>query len=80
MIPVKSQFVQLTLSAITLVLALGALSLIWPGIIALFLGVFLLLQSCSAEQEMAALSWTEVGNVPIVFATLRRAGLPSILW
>lgn len=75
MITVKSQFVQLTLSAIALVLALGALSLIWPGIIALFLGVFMLLQSCSAEQEISALSWTEVGNVPIVFAAL-----PSILW
>ncbi len=76
MITVKSPFVQQTLAAITLVLILFALSMIWPGIIALFLGVLLLLQSC-AEQEIAVLSWTEVGNVPIVFASLRRLG-PSI--
>ncbi|MBX3332166.1 MAG: hypothetical protein KF722_17310 [Nitrospira sp.] len=49
MITVKSQFVQRTLAAITLVLVLGALSMIWPAIIGLFLGVLLLLQSCSAE-------------------------------
>ena len=78
MITVKSQFLQLTLSAITFVLVLGALSMIWPGIIALFLGVLLLLQSC-AEQDIAVLSWAEVGNMPIVFASLRRPGFPAIL-
>lgn len=69
MITVKSQFLQLTLSAITFILVLGALSLIWPGIIALFLGFLLLLQSCHAERVIAALSWTEVGHVSIVFAS-----------
>lgn len=78
MITVKSQFLQLTLSAITFALVLGALSMIWPGIIALFLGVLLLLQSC-AEREIAALSWAEIGNMPIVFASLRRPGFPAIL-
>ena len=78
MITVKSQFVQQTLAAITLVLVLGALSMIWPAIIALFLGVLLLLQSCSAEQEIAMLSWTEVGNVSTVFASFRRS-TPAIL-
>ncbi|HWF60617.1 MAG TPA: hypothetical protein VN666_09965 [Nitrospira sp.] len=53
--------------------------MIWPAIMALLLGVLLLLQSCGAEQEIAVLSWTEVGNVPIVVAALRRPGLPSIL-
>ena len=79
MIKVQSQFVQQTLAAITLVLILGALSMIWPAIMALLLGVLLLLQSCGVEQEIAVLSWTEVGNMPIVFASLRRAGFPAIL-
>lgn len=79
MIKVQSQLVQQTLAAITLVLILGALSMIWPAIMALLLGVLLLLQSCGAEQEIAVLSWAEVGNVPIVFASLRRPGFPAIL-
>lgn len=79
MITVKNQFVQQTLAAITLVLVLGALSMIRPGIIALFLGVFLLFQSCCTEPEIAMLSWTEVGNVSITFASFRRPSLPAIL-
>lgn len=79
MITVKSQFVQQTLAAITFALVLGTLSMIWPVILTLFLGVLLLLQSCGAEQEIAVLSWAEVSNVPIIFASLRRAGLPAIL-
>lgn len=78
MMTVKSQFLQLTLSAITFALVVGALSMIWPAIIALFLGVLLLLQSFSAEPELAVLSWTEVGHVPIVVASLRRPGLPAM--
>jgi hypothetical protein len=54
-------------------------SWIWPAIIAVFLGVLLLLQSFSAEQEIAVLSWTEVGNLSVVFAALRRPGLPAML-
>jgi UPF0716 family protein affecting phage T7 exclusion len=69
MITVKSQFLQLTLSAITFLLVVGALSMIWPGIIALFIGVLLLLQSCRAEQETGVLSWAEIGNLSIVFAS-----------
>ena len=79
MITAKSQFLQLTLSAITFVLVVGALSMIWPGIIALFLGALWLLQSFSVEPEMAVLSWTEVGHVPIVFASLPRPSLPAML-
>lgn len=79
MIKVQSQLVQQTLAAITLVLVLGALSMIWPAIMALLLGVLLLLESCGAEQEIAALSWTEVSNLSIVFTSLRRPGLPAIL-
>jgi UPF0716 family protein affecting phage T7 exclusion len=65
--------------ALTLLLVLGALSMIWPGIIALFLGVLLLLESCGLGQEIVVLSWTEVGQAPMVFASLRRPGLPAIL-
>jgi hypothetical protein len=79
MITVKSQFLQLTVSAITFGLVVGALSMIWPAIIALFLGVLWLLQSFNAEQEMAVLSWLEVENASIVFASLRRSDLPAIL-
>jgi hypothetical protein len=79
MITAKSQLLQLTLSAITFVFVIGALSMIWPVIIALFLGALWLLQSFSVEPEMAVLSWTEVGNLPIVFASLRRPSLPAML-
>jgi len=79
MITVKNQFLQLTLSAITFIVVIGALSMIWPAIIALFLGALLLLQSLGAEQEMVVLSWTEVGNVPIVVASLRRPDLIMML-
>ena len=79
MITAKSQFFQLTLSAITFVFVIGALSMIWPAIIALFLGVLWLLQSFSVEQEMVVFSWAEVGHVPVVVASLRRPGLPTML-
>lgn len=79
MITVKSQFLQLTVSAITFGFVVGALSMIWPAIIALFLGVLWLLQSFNAEQEMAVLSWLDVENASIVFASLRRSDLPAIL-
>lgn len=79
MVTVKSQFGYLTLEAITFVLVLGALSMIWPAIIAIFLGVLLLFQSLTADPEVVMLSWTEVGNVPIAVASLRRSDLPAIL-
>jgi hypothetical protein len=76
---VKSQFLQLTLSAITFLFVIGVLSMIWPAIIALFLGVLLLFQSLSAEPEVVVLSWAEVSNVPVVVATLGRADLSVML-
>lgn len=79
MIKVQSQLVQQTVGAIALILFFGALSMIWPAIIALLLGVLLLLQSCGAEQEIALLSWPEVSNLSIIFTSLRRPGLPTIL-
>ena len=79
MITAKSQLLQLTLSAITFVFVVGALSMIWPAIIALFLGALLLLQSLGAEQEVVVLSWAEVENASIVFASLRRSDLPAML-
>lgn len=79
MIKAQSQIIQQTFAAIALVLVLGALSMIWPAIIALSLGVLLLLQSFGAEQEIVVLSWSEVGNLSIAFTSLRRPGLPTIL-
>ena len=79
MTTVKNQFLELTLSAITFVIVLGALALIWPGIIALILGIFLLLQSFMSEPEIAVLSWAEISNMPMVFTSLRRSDPPAIL-
>lgn len=79
MIRVKSQSVQYAVEVVTFICIIGALSMIWPAIIAVFLGVLLLLQSFSAEPEIAVLSCTEIGNLPIAFASFRRAGPPSIL-
>lgn len=76
MITVKSPLTQQMLVAITFVFVVGALSIIWPAIIALFLSALLLLQSLGAEQEVVVLSWAEVENASIVFASLRR---PSLL-
>lgn len=78
MAAVKSRFVQHTWAAIAFLLVLGVLSMIWPSIIALSLGVLLLLQSFNDSQEIAALSWKEVSHVSIVLASLRRSGLPGI--
>ena len=45
--------------SVSIILVFGALSMVWPGIIALFYGVLLLLQSCSTEHEVLALSLAE---------------------
>lgn len=45
--------------SVVLALALGALLMIWPGIFALFFGLLLLLQSCTAEQENTVWAWAE---------------------
>lgn len=79
MIMFKSQFVQHVLTAITLAFILGALSMIWPAIIAVFLGILLLLQSFGAEPEIARLAWSEVDNVSIAIGAFRRPGLPAVL-
>lgn len=80
MITPKSQIAQHTLSVMTFILVLSVLAMIWPGIIALIFGIFLLLQSfLGAEQELAILSWAEVSNLPIAFAPFRRFGSPAIL-
>lgn len=75
----QSRLVQHTLTVVTLILVLGVLSMIWPGIIAVFLGVLLLLQSFSASHELALLSWAEVGHVPIALSSLRRPSLSTDL-
>jgi hypothetical protein len=76
---VRNPLVQHAWEGITCILVLGALSMIWPVIMTLFLGLFLLFQSRSPEQEIAALLWTEVDNWPIFVDSLRRPVLPAIL-
>ncbi|MFO0700646.1 MAG: hypothetical protein U0236_15590 [Nitrospira sp.] len=71
MMTVKSRFGHLTVEAITFVFVLGALSMIWPAIIALFLGVLALLQWFSADPEIVMLSSTGSGNLPIFVTSLR---------
>jgi hypothetical protein len=78
MITVKSPFVQQTLVAMTLFVALGALSVIWPAIIALVLSVFLLFHSLGAGQEIVLLSGTEVSHASIVLTSLQRPGFLTI--
>lgn len=59
MMKVKSSLIQQTWSGIMIILVFGALSMVWPGIIALLYGVLVLLQSCSTEHEVLALSLAE---------------------
>ena len=79
MITPKSHLAQTTLAAMTFVFVLGALAMIWPGIIALMFGIFLLLQSFMSEPEVAVLSWATIDDVAIAFASLRRPGNSAIL-
>ncbi len=79
MITMKSLFVQQTLVAMTLFAAIGALSVVWPAIIALGLSVFLLFHSLGAGQEIVLLSGTEVSQMSILFTSLQRPGLLAIL-
>lgn len=64
MIKAKRQYLQLALSALTFVLVIGSLSMVWPAIIALFLGAILLFQSCCLEELSAMLSWAAIGHMP----------------
>ena len=78
MITVKSQFVQYLLTMATLFFVVGVLSMIWPIILGLLLGVLLLFQSCCAESETAMLWWTSGGHVSLAFASLRDSSLAVI--
>lgn len=79
MLIVKSQLAQDTVATVVFVFALGSLSMIWPGILALSFGLFLLIQSFGLGYEITMLSWTEITNVPIVFASFGQTDPPSIL-
>jgi hypothetical protein len=78
MIKVTRQALQLARSVIIFVLVIGSLSMVWPAIIALFLGAVLLLQTCCFEEVIAMLSWVE-GEHTSVVASLRRPSLPAML-
>jgi hypothetical protein len=79
MVTAKSQLAQDTVAVMVLVFVLGSLSMIWPSILALSFGLFLLIQPFGAGQEITILSWAEVTNVPMVFDSVRRSGPLSIL-
>jgi len=79
MVTAKSSFGNHALAATVFVFVLGSLSMIWPGIMALIFGLFLLLQSFGVGQEIAVLSWAEISNLPIVFTSLRRSAPSAIL-
>ena len=66
----KSPLAQQTASGMIILLVFGALSTIWPAILALFYGVLVLLQSCSADHEILALSVVEFWSLSSVAASL----------
>jgi len=75
----KRQLAQDTVATVAFVFALGSLSMIWPGILALSFGLFLLIQSFGVGHEITMLSWTEITNLPVVFAFLQQTHPLSIL-
>ena len=59
----------------------GLLLMLWPGLLALLFGILLVIQSCTAEQEVAVLSAVDVGlwsNCP-PFSSWIRSFDPSSL-
>jgi len=76
---VKSQFFQMTMAAVVFIFILGALSMTWPVIMALFWGVLLLLESFNADLEIEVLSWVGGGHVSFVVATLLRPRFPVVV-
>jgi hypothetical protein len=79
MVTAKSQLAQDTLAVMVFVFVIGSLSVIWPSILALSFGLFLLIQSFGIGQEITMLLGSEVANVPIALASFRRSDPPSIL-
>ena len=79
MLTAKRQLAQDTMAAMVFVLVIGSLSMVWPSIIALCFGLFLLIQSFGVGQEITMLSGAEVTHLPIVFASFRRSDSPSTL-
>ena len=65
----KSQLTQDTVAAMVFVIALGSLSMIWPSIIALIFGLFLLIQSFGVGPEITMLSWADASHLPIVITS-----------
>jgi hypothetical protein len=65
-----SQLIESVKEAITCVLILGMLSIIWPVIIVCIMGAFLFLYSWSAEEEFVVLFWPKVGNFYHLYSSL----------
>lgn len=79
MLTAKSQLSYDAVAAMVFIFVIGSLSMIWPSIIALSFGLFLLLQSFGVGLEITMLSWTDVTHLPSALASFRRSGSPSIL-
>lgn len=79
MITARNQFGHYAMEATVFVLVLGSLSMIWPSIMVLIFGLFLLLQPFGIEQQITMLIGAEINNVPIVLTSLRQSDLPAIL-
>lgn len=79
MLTAKSQLAQDTMAAMVFVIALGSLSMIWPSIIALIFGLYLLIESFGVGPEITMLSWADISSSPTIIASLRRAGVPLVL-
>lgn len=65
----SSQLTHDTVAVMVFVFVLGSLSMIWPSILALSFGLFLLIQPFGIGQEITMLLGTAVTNVPMVLAS-----------
>lgn len=70
MVTAKHPLAQHTMEAMVFVFVLGSLSIIWPGIMALVFGLFMLLQSFGVEQHITVLTGAEISHLPLFFTSL----------
>ncbi len=71
-----------TVAPVVIAFVLGGLLLmLWPGLLALLFGILLVIQSCTAEQEVAVLSAVDAGlcsNCPPLSSWIRSFDLSSL--
>ncbi|MBM4127887.1 MAG: hypothetical protein FJ247_11150 [Nitrospira sp.] len=79
MVTAKSPLAQHTFEVMVVFLVLGSLSTIWPAIMGLIIGLFLLLQSFGAEQQITVLTGADISHAPIIFTSLRQSVATAFL-